>query len=65
MAMSKKTILARIKDFKTHAVKARLAGNITVAMQWEDWVDRLVAEAEKRGFGDDAFLVENSVPFRR
>jgi hypothetical protein len=53
-------ILDAIRSFKARAVFNRLRGRINDAMVHENLVDRLVSDAEAKGFGDQASNAEEA-----
>ena len=57
---AKGKLLRKIRVAKESAARLRLAGFIPNAMFHEATVDRLVSEAEKKGWGDDATLAEET-----
>lgn len=58
--MTKEQTLAVIRETAKRAATHRLAGRIERAMNLETHVDRMVAQAEFAGFGDDAFEAETA-----
>jgi hypothetical protein len=57
---AKGKLLRKIRVAKESATRLRLAGFIPNAIFREATVDRLVSEAEKKGWGDDATLAEET-----
>jgi len=53
-------LLRKIRVAKETAARLRLAGFIPNALFHEANVDRLVTEAENKGWGDDALLAEET-----
>jgi len=53
-------LLRKIRVAKETAARLRLAGFIPNAVFHEANVDRLVSEAEKKGWGDEAVLAEET-----
>ena len=57
---AKAKLLRKIRVEKETAARLRLAGFIPNATFHENIIDRLVSEAEKKGWGDDATLAEET-----
>jgi hypothetical protein len=57
---AKDRLLRKIRVEKETAARLRLAGFIPNAAFHEATLDRLVSEAEKKGWGDDATLAEET-----
>lgn len=54
----KQVLIATIRRKSEIAGRFRLRGLIPSAMQYEEEVDRLSRQAEKMGWGDDAYTAE-------
>lgn len=57
MSDAKKEALERIRRYARNSAELRLKGNIQNARHWDDLIERVYSEANRRGWSEDSFVL--------